>query len=48
MTTKKDHPKLKAFLKACRAKHGIESAQVKKDNTLHPLKAARAWTLYLK
>lgn len=48
MATKKDHPKLKAFLAKYRAKHGIESAQVKKDNTLHPIKAARAWTLYLK
>lgn len=43
-----DHPKLAQFLKEYRAKHGIESVQVKKDGTLHPLKAAKVWTEYLK
>lgn len=39
--------KLTIFLKQYRAKHGIESVQVKKDGALHPLKAARAWTKYI-
>ncbi len=45
---KPDHPKLSEFLAAYRKKHGVESAQVKKDNTLHPRKAATAWTKHLK
>ena len=44
----KDHPKLAQFLKAYRAKHGVEAVQVKKDNALIPIAAARAWTAYLK
>jgi hypothetical protein len=47
-TVKPDHPKLADFLKAYRAKHGIESAQVNKDGALFPYKAAKAWTAYLK
>ena len=45
---KPDHPKLAQFLKAYRAKHGIESVQVTKSNALLPLKAARAWTAHIK
>lgn len=48
MKSKPDHPKLAQFLREYRAKHGIESAQVKKDGALHPLKAAKAWDAYLK
>jgi hypothetical protein len=44
----KDHPKLAAFLKSYRAKHGAESVQVTNTGALWPLKAARAWTAYLK
>lgn len=47
-TPKKDHPKLAQFLREYRAKHGIESVQVKKDGALHPLKAAKAWAEYIK
>ncbi len=39
---------LRDFLREYRAKHGIESVQVKKDGALHPLKAAKAWTEYVK
>jgi hypothetical protein len=48
MSTKPDHPKLAAFLKAYRAKHGIESVQIKNDGALWPLKAAKAWTAHIK
>jgi len=44
---KPDHPLLDSFLHTYRAKHGTESAQVKADNALWPLKAARAWTAHL-
>ena len=44
-TPKKDHPKLKAFLKAYRAKG--KQAEVTNTNALWPLAAARAWTGYL-
>lgn len=46
--TKPDHPKLAQFLREYRAKHGTESAQVKSDGTLFPIKAAKAWTEFLK
>jgi hypothetical protein len=48
MSTKPDHPKLAAFLKAYRAKHGAESVRARKDDTLRPIKAAKAWTKHLK
>jgi hypothetical protein len=44
---KPDHPKLKEFLRAYRAKHGVESVQVTKSGALIPTKAARAWTAHL-
>jgi hypothetical protein len=47
MTMKPDHPKLAAFLKTYRAKHGIESVQVTSSGALWPLKAARAWTKHI-
>jgi hypothetical protein len=46
-TGRPDHPMLDSFLRTYRAKHGIESVQVKADNALWPLKAARAWTAQL-
>ena len=46
-TGRPDHPSLDSFLRTYRAKHGIESVQVKSDNALWPLKAARAWTAHI-
>jgi hypothetical protein len=44
----KEHPKLAQSLKEYRAKHGVEAVQVTNTGALWPIKAAKAWTAYLK
>lgn len=46
MTTKPNHPKLKSFIAAQKAKGVI--VNITKQNTIVPLSVAREWTKYLK